>query len=425
MHFHTARKLAERLRRPTIYPLNIPPSNECLYYANQSTREHLQNHHLSINSISHNQPNLLQYPSGVLKMARKKSSARKAKWFDAEFAFNKNTLSELRATLNPTQLSRLPRLPQLSFQTLDAAPPHSSQAALLIGHFVSPNEDPIHLGAPVYAFANRTVCDAYLHHPEREMPRAWLDFVGDGPKWPMSLYDADEVEERKGSKKRAALKGKYPADHYTSFLSWRWPAHNGIEFEAQVLLCFLLADEAKMIPRLKAQKGPAKYDLLAVLREVYDREPGSEYPMDWGSHRYPGITDGLYVVPRWRAGKRLTDRQYELCRDWSNILSRSILKQLSELKAMEHTHRFIEALPDADPPQELSALGLDLQPFRGAKRNMDALGEMIVEKRARVRKLSADKDRLDGQMSPWMLPSPGARVGSGAWFWDRRYTMDF
>ena len=202
----------------------------------------------------------------------------------------------------------------------------------------------------MYAFANRTVCDAYLDHPEREMPRAWLDFVSDGPEWPGLLFDADEVEERKDFKKRAALKGKYPADHYTGFLSWWWPAHNGIEFEAQVLLCFLLAEEAKIIPRLKAQKGPAKYDLLAVLRKVYDREPGSEYPMNWGSHQSPGITDGLYVVPRWRAGKRLTDQQYEMCRDWSDKLSRSIVKQLSELKAMEVTHRFIKALPGANSP---------------------------------------------------------------------------
>ena len=253
------------------------------------------------------------------------------------------------------------------------------------------------------------------------MPRAWLDFVGDGPEWPGLLFDADEVEERKGFKKRAALKGKYPADHYTGFLSWWWPAHNGIEFEAQVLLCFLLAEEAKIIPRLKAQKGPAKYDLLAVLRKVYDREPGSEYPMNWGSHQSPGITDGLYVVPRWRAGKRLTDQQYEMCRDWSDKLSRSIVKQLSELKAMEVTHRFIKALPSADSPQEPSALGLDLQPFRGTKRNIDALGEMIEEKRVKVRKLSADKDKADGQLPLWMLPR--VPVGSAAWFWQRRYSL--
>lgn len=370
----------------------------------------------------------------MLKMARKKSSGRKAKWFYPEFAYNKNTLSKLRATLNPTQLSRLPRLPELTFQILDPTPPHSSQAALLIGHQVSPNEDPTRLGdscrgAPVYAFANDIVFAAYLgqslHYPEREMPPAWLEFIGDGPEWPGLLYDAEEVEEREDPKKRAALKGEYPADKYIGFLSWWWPAHNGIEFEAQVLLCFLLAEEAKIIPPLKAQKGPAQHDLLDVLRTVYDREPDAEYPMDWGSNQSPHITDGLYVVPRWRAGKRLTDQQYEMIRDWSEKTSRNILQQLAEIKAMEVTQRLIKALPDVDTPHELSALGLDLQPFRGAKRNIDALGEMIVEKRAKVRKLSADKDRLDDLMSPWMLPGlPEARVGSGVWFWRRRWTLD-
>lgn len=338
------------------------------------------------------------------------SSARKAKtlsWSAPSFAFNANTLDKFRATLNTMQKSRLPRLPQLTFQTLDPTPPYSSESALLLGFYAYPNER--RKGAPVYAFINRTVREHTLANP-----RAYLDFLGDGPEWPSHFIDAGEFEEHINMKKRAELKGKYPGNYCTSFLSWWWPTRNGMEFEAQVLLCFLLAAEAKMIPKLKPQKGPARYDLLAVLHEVYDREYDAKFPWDWGSLQEPMINFGLYVVPKWRAGKRLTEQQYKTRRDWSDTLSRSIAKQSSELKAMELSHRFIKTLPDADSPKELGALGLDLQPFRGAKRNIDALGKMIEEKRVKVQKLAADKDRVDGQLSPWMLPVPlsVAPVGS-------------
>jgi hypothetical protein len=418
MLFHLARRLAEPLRRPTIYP-NIPPSNECFCFLNHSIRKYPPTHHLSINSIFHNQPNLPQYPSSILEMAPRK----KLKKPKIDFAFTRNTLRDLRASLTPAQLSRLPSLPQLTFYTLDPSPPHPSQVALLIGHFECPNEDPIRLGtrpgAPVYAFMDQTVRKQAVANP-----RAYLDFLGDGPSWPSHFFDADEFEERKDPKKRAELKGKYPGDFCTQFQSWWWPARNGMEFEAQVLLCHLLAAEAKVIPKLESRKGLARHNLLEVLREIYDREPGSEYPMDWGTLQEPIINFGLYVVPGWRAGERLTEQQYKLRRDWSDIFSRSIAKQSSELKAMEQSHRFIETLPDADASKELGALGLDLQPFRGTKRNIDALDKMIEEKRVKVQKLTADKDRIDGQLSPWMLPEPLKVAPVGSAYLKRRTWPD-